>query len=87
MIGKAHQSCVLVLTDRKSRFNKFRKLKNKSAKGVTKETLLALRKLPKKSMVNGNSVFKLLLTYTDYISFKKTPLKSKKYLLVGVKGC
>lgn len=52
MIGKDHQAAVLAIVDRKSRFNKFRKLNGKYAKRVTKETIVALKGLPKKSMTN-----------------------------------
>lgn len=52
MIGKNHECAVLAIVDRKSRFNKFRKLKGKHAKKVTKETIIALKNLPKKSMTN-----------------------------------
>lgn len=52
MVGKNHKSAVLVITDRKSRFNKFRKLDGKYAKKVTKETITALRDLPKRTMTN-----------------------------------
>ena len=52
MIGKNHESAVLAIVDRKSRFNKFRKLNGKHAKKVTRETIIALKDLPKKSMTN-----------------------------------
>lgn len=52
MIGKDHKTAVLAIVDRKSRFNKFRKLNGKHAKKVTKETIVALRGLPKKSITN-----------------------------------
>ncbi len=52
MVGKNHKSAVLVITDRKSRFNKFRKLNGKHAKKVTKETITALSDLPVKSVTN-----------------------------------
>lgn len=52
MIGKDHKTAVLAIVDRKSRFNKFRKLNGKYAKKVTKETIVALKRLPKKSMTN-----------------------------------
>ena len=52
MIGKDHQAAVLAIVDRKSRFNKFRKLNGKHARKVTKETIIALKRLPKKSMTN-----------------------------------
>jgi IS30 family transposase len=45
MVGKNHKSAVLVITDRKSRFNKFRKLNGKYAKKVTIETIKALKDL------------------------------------------
>lgn len=41
---------LLAIVDRKSRFNKCRKFNGKHAKKVTKETIIALRNLPKKSM-------------------------------------
>ena len=52
MIGKDHQCAVLAIVDRKSRYNKFRKLNGKQAKMVTRETIIALKNLPKKSMTN-----------------------------------
>ena len=52
MVGKAHKESVLVFTDRKSRFNRFCKLKRKSSKLVTRKTLLTLRDLPKRSIIN-----------------------------------
>ena len=52
MIGKDHQCAVLALVDRKSRYNKFRKLNGKQSKRVTRETIIALKNLPKKSMTN-----------------------------------
>jgi IS30 family transposase len=52
MIGKNHKYAVLAIVDRKSRLNKFRKLNGKNAKKVTKETIVALKGLPKKSMTN-----------------------------------
>ena len=52
MVGKGQKSAVLVVTDRKSRFNKFRKLDGKFAKKVTTQTIVALRGLPKKSISN-----------------------------------
>jgi IS30 family transposase len=52
MIGKDHKAAVLAIVDRKSRFNRFRKLNGKHAKRVTKETIVALKGLPKKSMTN-----------------------------------
>lgn len=52
MVGKDCNATVLAIVDRKSRFNKFRKLNGKHAKKVTKETVVALKGLPKKSMTN-----------------------------------
>jgi IS30 family transposase len=52
MVGKNHKSAVLVVTDRKSRFNKLRKLDGKHAKKVTRETAKALKGLPIKTMSN-----------------------------------
>jgi IS30 family transposase len=52
MVGKNHKSAVLVVTDRKSRFNKLRKLNGKHAKKVTRETAKALKGLPIKTMSN-----------------------------------
>jgi transposase, IS30 family len=43
---------VLVITDRKSRFNKFRKLNRRFAPKVTQETMKALKELPVKSITN-----------------------------------
>ena len=56
MVGKNHKTSVLVITDRKSRYNKFRKLIGKYSREVTKETLLALKGLPKKSMSNDRGL-------------------------------
>jgi transposase, IS30 family len=52
MLGGDRKTCVLVLTDRKSRFNKFAKLNRRFAKRVTKETVTALQGLPLKSVTN-----------------------------------
>jgi len=52
MLGKNRRASVLVVTDRKSRFNKFRKLNRKKAKTVTKETITALKGLPVESITN-----------------------------------
>lgn len=52
MLGKDRKASVLVLTDRKSRYNKLRKLNERRALKVTKETLIALKKLPTKSITN-----------------------------------
>lgn len=66
MIGKNHKSAVLVITDRKSRFNKFRKLNGKSAKKVTRETATALRGLPVKSITNDRGQ-----EFSDHIRCEK----------------
>ena len=52
MLGKDRKTSVLVVTDRKSRFNKFRKLDRKKAKTVTKETIVALEGMPVRSLTN-----------------------------------
>lgn len=52
MLGKNRKASVLVLTDRKSRFNKLRKLDRKRATIVTKETITALKGLPVHSVTN-----------------------------------
>jgi IS30 family transposase len=52
MLGKDRKTGVLVITDRRSRFNKFRKLNRRVATKVTKETIHALRDLPVKSITN-----------------------------------
>lgn len=52
MLGKDRKTGVLVITDRKSRFNKFRKLNRKLSPKVTKETVIALNGLPVKSITN-----------------------------------
>lgn len=52
MLGKDRKASVLVITDRKSRFNKFRKLNRRFAPKVTKETIAALKGLPVKSITN-----------------------------------
>jgi IS30 family transposase len=71
MIGKDHQSAVLAIVDRKSRFNRFRKLNGKHAKRVTKETIIALKGLPKKSMTNDCGK-----EFSDHESYeKKTKVK------------
>jgi len=71
MIGKNHESAVLAIVDRKSRFNKFRKLNGKHAKKVTKETIIALKNLPKKSMTNDCGK-----EFSDHQSYeKKTKVK------------
>jgi len=66
MIGRDHQHAVLALVDRKSRLNRFRKLKGKHAKNVTKETIIALKGLRKKSMTNdcGNE-------FADHKNYEK----------------
>lgn len=52
MLGGDRKACVLVITDRKSRFNKFRKLNRRFSLKVTKETITALKGLPIKSITN-----------------------------------
>lgn len=52
MLGKNRKTAVLVITDRKSRFNKFRKLNRRLSAKVTNETVKALRGLPVKSITN-----------------------------------
>jgi transposase, IS30 family len=52
MLGKNRKTGVLVITDRKSRFNKFRKLNRRFAPKVTQETMKALKGLPVKSITN-----------------------------------
>lgn len=52
MLGGDRKTCVLVITDRKSRFNKFVKLNRRFAKRVTRETITALKGLPLKSITN-----------------------------------
>lgn len=66
MVGKNHKSAVLVITDRKSRFNKFRKLNGKVAKKVTKETIMALRDLPKRTMTNDRGQ-----EFSDHKNYEK----------------
>ncbi len=66
MVGKNHKSAVLVITDRKSRFNKFRKLDGKYAKKVTKETITALRDLPKRTMTNDRGQ-----EFSDHKSYER----------------
>lgn len=52
MLGKDRKTGILVITDRKSRFNKFRKLNRRVAPKVTQETIKALKGLPIKSITN-----------------------------------
>ena len=66
MVGKNHKSSVLVITDRKSRFNKFRKLYGKYSKEVTKDTISALKCLPKGSMSNNRG-----LEFSDHKGYEK----------------
>lgn len=73
MVGKNHKSAVLVVTDRKSRFNKFRKLDGKYAKKVTKETAIALKGLPLKTMSNDRGQ-----EFSDHQSYEKK-MKVKVY--------
>jgi IS30 family transposase len=73
MVGKNHKAVVLVITDRKSRFNKFRKLNGKYAKKVTKETITALRDLPKRTMTNDRGQ-----EFSDHRNYEKK-MKIKVY--------
>ncbi|MFN8790396.1 MAG: IS30 family transposase, partial [Bdellovibrionales bacterium] len=73
MVGKHHKSAVLVITDRKTRFNKFRKLNGKFAKKVTKETITALKGLPKRSMTNDRGQ-----EFSDHLNYEKK-VKIKVY--------
>jgi IS30 family transposase len=66
MVGKNHKSAVLVITDRKSRFNKFRKLNGKYAKKVTKETMTALKGLPIRTMTNDRGQ-----EFSDHRSYER----------------
>lgn len=52
MLGLDRKTGVLVLTDRKTRFNKFIKLNRKTARKVTSATLRALKGLPVASVTN-----------------------------------
>ena len=52
MIGANNKSAILVLTDRKSRFNKFIKLKGKKSDKVTGATIKSLKGLPVASLTN-----------------------------------
>lgn len=52
MLGKDRKSGVLAIVDRKTRFNKFRKLNRRKAVKVTKETITALKDLPLQSITN-----------------------------------
>jgi transposase, IS30 family len=52
MLGLDRKTGVLVLTDRKTRFNKFVKLNRKTAIKVTAETIRALKNLPVASITN-----------------------------------
>lgn len=52
MLGKNRKSGVLAMVDRKTRFNKFRKLNRRKAINVTKETVQALKGLPLQSLTN-----------------------------------
>lgn len=54
MHGGDRKSSILVLTDRKTRFNCLRKLDRRFAHVVTKETIAALRDLPCRSITNDN---------------------------------
>lgn len=52
MLGKNRKSGVLAIVDRKTRFNKFRKLNRRKAINVTKETVVALKGLPLQTITN-----------------------------------
>jgi IS30 family transposase len=52
MLGKNRKNAILVLTDRKSRFNRFSKLNRRLAPGVTNRTISLLRGLPCRSITN-----------------------------------
>lgn len=52
MLGKNRKTGVLALTDRKSRFNVFKKLNRRKAVVVTQKTVMALRGLPVRSITN-----------------------------------
>jgi len=52
MLGKDRKTGVLVLTDRKSRFNVFKKLRRRKAVTVTNKTVDALKGLPVRSVTN-----------------------------------
>jgi transposase, IS30 family len=73
MVGRNHKSAVLVITDRKTRFNKLRKLNGKYARKVTKETITALKGLPKKSMTNDRGQ-----EFSDHQAYEKK-MKIKVY--------
>ena len=66
MIGKNNKSAVLALVDRKSRFNKFRKLDGKYSTKVTRETIKALKGLPKGSITNDRG-----MEFSDHQSCQK----------------
>lgn len=73
MVGKNHKAAVLVVTDRKSRYNKLRKLDGKYAKKVTKETAIALKDLPLKTMSNDRGQ-----EFSDHQAYEKK-MKVKVY--------
>ncbi len=52
MLGKNRKTGILVLTDRKSRFNVFKKLNRRKAVIVTQKTIVALKNLPVRSITN-----------------------------------
>ena len=60
---------MLVITDRKSRFNKLRKLNRRLARRVTKETVIALAGLPTRSMSNDRG--------TEFADHKRCAKKLK----------
>jgi len=54
MHGGDRKASILVLTDRKTRYNRFQKLNRRFARAVTKKTISALRDLPCRSITNDN---------------------------------
>jgi len=56
MHGGDRKASVLVVTDRKSRFNKLRKIDRRKATTVSEQTVSALNKLPVKSITNDRGL-------------------------------
>ena len=52
MLGKNRKTAILVCTDRKTRYNKFKKLNRRRAVNVTDKTVIALKGLPMRSITN-----------------------------------
>ena len=52
MLGKNRKTAILVLTDRKTRFNRFAKLNRRLASGVTHKTIALLAGFPCRSITN-----------------------------------